>query len=507
MTLPGFSDSTVRPAGIFSPIQLAPRQRHNPPAEWFRRTEVVKKEEHRPRRKAIIISRPYSEDSCDKLHCRFPRPYAISAITKATALPDLAVRFGTVHTGMASISIWGFPLLPSVLNRRWRVDGVAVRLDLAHAFLQPDAGDLLAVVARAGVADGVAFEDQVTRFSAHANAGGSPLQAIVFDEVVLDAIAMAGHADGLVAKADSVLLVAKDLVAADEIVGVLVPDADAEAAVGLERVVLENSVLDPPAEEQAVFAIGAGRAGADQRPLRTAPGMETERGVFFAHAFEHLHIVALLEADAVAVVTAHGAVREDRSGATIQKNPRAAAAVEMDVLLLVAVNGQRLDSDPFDVGAADHGEDRRGLRAVGHHAIGVERQAQGERVSVPSREAGNRGVKAAGILVPDGHAVAHRETVRILQRDLFLAVITIDVQRRGSGLRFAQHGLGALTAHRDLRAQVKRIAHQEFTGADFDRAAAEARDVIDRGLERPIVRAVNVGIAHAHGDARPRRHC
>ncbi len=183
--------------------------------------------------------------------------------------------------------------------------------------------------------------------------------------------------------------------------------------------------------------------------------MEAERGVFLADAIEHLHVVALLEADAVAVVAAHGAAREDRSGAAIEKNPRAAAAVEMDVLLLVAVDGQRLDSDAFDVGAADHGEDRRGLRAVGHHAIGIERQAQGERVSVPARKAGDGGVKAAGILVPDCHAVAHGEAVRILQRDLFLAVIAVDFQRRRSGLRFAHHCLGALTAHHDMRAQVE----------------------------------------------------
>src|SRR6185503_18899344 len=117
---------------------------------------------------------------------------------------------------------------------------------------QLDARGLLAVAAGAGVADRVARENQIARFAAHANAGGCPLHAIVLDEVVLDPIAMTGHAFGLVAEADAVLLVAEDFVAANEIVCVLVPDADAESAVGLEGVVLENAVLDPPAEEQAI---------------------------------------------------------------------------------------------------------------------------------------------------------------------------------------------------------------------------------------------------------------
>src|SRR6185436_18532433 len=42
MTLPGF-DGAVRPAGIYSPIQLAPRPRHNLRAECFRRTELVRR--------------------------------------------------------------------------------------------------------------------------------------------------------------------------------------------------------------------------------------------------------------------------------------------------------------------------------------------------------------------------------------------------------------------------------------------------------------------------------
>ena len=78
----------------------------------------------------------------------------------------------------------------------------------------------------------------------------------------------------------------------------------------------------------------------------------------------HDHIVGLLEADAVAVVVPHRAAIDDRAETAIEKNAAAAAAVERDVLLLVAVDGQVLHSRPFEVIAADDGEDRRGLRAL-----------------------------------------------------------------------------------------------------------------------------------------------
>src|SRR5687768_11413093 len=43
--------------------------------------------------------------------------------------------------------------------------------------------------------------------------------------------------------------------------------------------------------------------------------------------------------------------------------------------------------------------------------------------------------------------------------------------------------------------------HEKFTGANFYRTAAEARDVIHRSLQRPIVRTDNVGISHADGNS------
>src|SRR5687768_18619060 len=101
---------------------------------------------------------------------------------------------------------------------------------------------------------------------------------------------------------DAGLVIAADLIFAQEIIGVFVADGDAEAAVVFEDVFFEDAVFDAPAKEEAVFAIVFGDAGAHGGPLRAAAGMQAEAGVVFAGGIFDDDIVGLLEADAVAVV-------------------------------------------------------------------------------------------------------------------------------------------------------------------------------------------------------------
>jgi hypothetical protein len=133
--------------------------------------------------------------------------------------------------------------------------------------------------------------------------------AVVFDDIFFDAITVAGHAFGFVAEINSRLLIAADLVFAEEIIGVFVADGDSVAAVAFEKVVFEGAVFHAPAEVQAVFAVVFCDAGADGGALRAAARVQAEARVSFADAIGHGHVVALLEADAVAVVIAHGAAR------------------------------------------------------------------------------------------------------------------------------------------------------------------------------------------------------
>ena len=112
--------------------------------------------------------------------------------------------------------------------------------------------------------------------------------AVVFDDVFFDAIAVAGHAFGFVAKIDSGLLVAADFVFAKKIIGVFVADGDAVAAVAFEEVVFEHAIFNAPTKVEAVFAVVARDAGPDGGALRAAAGMQTEARVCLADAIASL---------------------------------------------------------------------------------------------------------------------------------------------------------------------------------------------------------------------------
>src|SRR6185369_1575026 len=53
-----------------------------------------------------------------------------------------------------------------------------------------------------------------------------------------------------------------------------------------------------------------------------------------------------------------------------------------------------------------------------------------------------------------------------------------------------------------VRTQVQRIAHRVSARSNLDSAAAERRDVVHRGLQRAVVRADQIRVRLADGDAR-----
>jgi hypothetical protein len=272
----------------------------------------------------------------------------------------------------ASLKTTNAPLfLTTVHQDLFSADFVAFEGDGANFFVQLNADELALLVGGTGVADDVVFEDEIARFAADLDGWRRFGCAVVFNDVFFDAIAVAGHAFGFIAEMNAGLLIAADLVFAEKIVGIFVADGNSEAAVVFEDVVFENAVFDAPAEEQAVFFVILGEAAADGRALGAAAGMQTEAGVSFAGAVGHSDVVALLETDAVAIVVADGAARDDRARAAIEKNSSAATSVEVDVLVFVAVDGQIFDARVFEMVAAHDGENGGGLRAVIDHAVGV----------------------------------------------------------------------------------------------------------------------------------------
>src|SRR5947208_2692832 len=188
-----------------------------------------------------------------------------------------------------------------VFHPRLRVNLVAFQNDFSGGLFDPYADGLFARFGWARVADGVVSENQIPCFTAHTDAGGFAFDAVVFNQVIFQAIAVAGHALGFVAEEDSVLLVEPNLVVLQKIVRILVSNRDAEPSVVLQKVFLKQPVPDTPTQIQSILPIAPGDTFEDHRPLRTAALMEAQTGVVFAHAALNEDIVGLLQADAAAV--------------------------------------------------------------------------------------------------------------------------------------------------------------------------------------------------------------
>src|SRR5262245_8199478 len=259
-----------------------------------------------------------------------------------------------------------------VLDAGLRVDGVAFERHLSGLFFDADADKLALILRGACVPDDVVPKNEVLRFAPDPDAGGLAGDAVVLNHIVLESVPVPGHSQGFVPEIDAVLFVRADDVFAQKIVAVLVADGNAEPSVVLEQILLEQPVTDAPAEEQSVLAIAARGAVAHHRTLRTASRVKAQSRGVFARAAPHGHVVGLLKADAVAVKVSRRPVLNQGAEAAVEKDAGSAAAIERDVLLLVAVDDQVFDPRAFEIISTDDGKHGGSLGFVRHHAIGVQ---------------------------------------------------------------------------------------------------------------------------------------
>src|SRR5881394_955404 len=161
------------------------------------------------------------------------------------------------------------PSIPPVLHSGLGINLIAFQNDLAGWLFDPDADGLFARVESAGIADNIVSEHQVLRFAAHADAGGFAFDTVVFDHVIFQSIAVAGHALGFVAEVNAVLIIGANLVFLQEVVAVFVADGNAVPPVVLQNILLKQPVPDPPTQIKSILPIAPGNALADNRALRT----------------------------------------------------------------------------------------------------------------------------------------------------------------------------------------------------------------------------------------------
>src|SRR5262249_39420396 len=128
-----------------------------------------------------------------------------------------------------------------------------------------------------------------------------------------------------------------------------------------------QAVLDAPAEENA-DVVPLQFVVANDGTLRTRAGMQAQTGVVVRMAIFDRRVMADLPTDAVAVVIAGGHTSHVNAIAILEKNTAGIVAIEIRVLLFVAVECDVLNRDVGNFLAAENWKERRDL-GLAHEPI------------------------------------------------------------------------------------------------------------------------------------------
>ena len=130
--------------------------------------------------------------------------------------------------------------------------------------------------------------------------------------------------------------------------------------------------------------------------------------------------------------------------AAVQEDARASAPVEVRVVFLVALNRKVFDAGACDAIAAD--DRKRGCRAgvSGNEIVTQHGLAGAECITVRPDQRTDDGVKSARVVVRYADPDTWRETRRVGNRDLFLAVVPVERERAFDGIRLEENGFRPL---------------------------------------------------------------
>ena len=241
-------------------------------------------------------------------------------------------------------------------------------------------------------------------------------------------------------------------------------NGDARVTVADEVVVFKDAVFDAPAEEEANAAVVFRAAVADDGVLAATARVETEMGIARAGTVFDCDVLALLEADAIAVIIFDRAVLEGRMVSAVEEYAGAAATVEVRIVFAVAIYSQVFDPGIFDVVAADDREGGCSARIARDEVIASHGHIDAKGVVLLPENGADGGVKSTAMIVCDADAIAHFESIGIFKGDLFFAKIPVEEKWGLNAVCLPQCGIFALSFDPDVAAKVERVAHDVRAG-------------------------------------------
>ena len=220
--------------------------------------------------------------------------------------------------------------------------------------------------------------------------------------------------------------------------------------------------------------------------------MHSQSAISLASAVLDQNVVRLLKTNPVAMEISYQATPDHGAKTAVEEDASSAASVQFGIVRPVSVDDKILNTSAQYIVTAYHREHSRGHSLVGDQTIGVERHIKGKSVPIPAGDSPNGCMKSARLGVPNGNSVTDLETIGVRERNLFLAIISIQRQGRNHACGLAQNRFIFGPEHRHKRSQMERIVHHELPYPDLNYSTAQTRNVIHRRLQRPIVRPNNI---------------
>lgn len=241
-------------------------------------------------------------------------------------------------------------------------------------------------------------------------------------------------------------------------------NGDTRVAIVDEVVIFKDTVFDAPAQEEANATVVFRAAVADHRMLAAAARVQAQVGIARAGAVFDCDVLALLEADAIAVIIFDRAVLQDRMMPPVEEYAGAAATVEVRVVFAVAIYSQIFYSSIFDMIATDNREGGCSARIARDEVVAPHGHIDAKGVVLLPEDGADGGVESTALIVCDADAIAHFESIGIFKGDLFFAKISVEEKWGLNAVCLPQCGVFALSFDRDVAAKMERIAHDVRAG-------------------------------------------
>ncbi len=259
---------------------------------------------------------------------------------------------------------------------------------------------------------------------------------------------------------------------------------------------LHASVADAPAEEDPL-AVALAFAVAEDRPLGSAARMEPQVSIVQRLALVKPDIITDLEAEAVAVIVLGHDVAEPPAVAVLEEDRAGEVAVDVLVVVPVAVQHEILYLDIIDVLGREQGEDRRRRGILLRPEILRRQLVQEDDVAPDGRDCG-----APHLILPGSRSCFRAqhdpapwgETCGILHPDPILKPVGIPDEPGHNAIGLSQDGSFSGAAEGNMRMEVNGISHLVHAWQKTECAAPKTMEIVDAGLDDLVVGAPQVSL-------------